>query len=196
MNRGALMKERRRALGLTLEEVARRMNTSKQTIQRYESGAIANIPREKIAALSAILELSPSALMGWEATQRRLPLLGQIACGVPVFADETRGESVAAPDGVEADFCLTAKGDSMIGARIFEGDLVFIRAQDTVENGEIAAVIIDDEATLKRLYYHKEGERLILSAENPAYPPLVFSGEELSRVKILGRAVAFQSVLV
>ena len=84
----------------------------------------------------------------------------------------------------------------MIGARIFDGDIVFIRAQDMVENGEIAAVVIEDEATLKRVYFYPEKSKLILSPENPKYEPLVFIGEELNAVKILGKAVAYQSRLL
>jgi repressor LexA len=79
----------------------------------------------------------------------------------------------------------------MTGARIYDGDLVFIRFQPTVENGEIAAVAIDDEATLKRVYRY--GDMIMLKPENPAYKEKVFSGEEMNKVRILGKAVAFQS---
>ena len=95
----------------------------------------------------------------------------------------------------DADFCLIAKGDSMMGARIFDGDEVFIQQTDLVQNGEIAAVVVDGEATLKRVYYYPEEGKLILTAENPAYAPLVFSGTDLNSIHILGRAVAFQSKL-
>ena len=96
---------------------------------------------------------------------------------------------------IKADFCLTARGDSMINARILDGDIVFIRKQDMVENGEIAAVVVnnDSEATLKRLFYYREKNLLILKAENAAYEDLVYQGEELNQVHILGKAVAFQS---
>ena len=83
----------------------------------------------------------------------------------------------------------------MIGARIFDGDVVFIRSQSTVENGDIAAVVIGDEATLKRVYYYPDKQKLILSPENPRYEPLVFIGEELDGIKILGKAVAFHSII-
>ena len=83
----------------------------------------------------------------------------------------------------------------MIGARIYDGDLVFIREQYTVDNGEIAAVIINDEATLKRVYYYPEEAKIILSPENPKYAPLVYINEELNSIKILGKAVAFQSII-
>ena len=81
----------------------------------------------------------------------------------------------------------------MINARIWDGDIVFIRAQQQVENGEIAAVIIGDEATLKRVYYYPQQNRLMLNAENPAFAPLIYIGDELRQIKILGKAVAFQS---
>lgn len=100
---------------------------------------------------------------------------------------------VEADLSIKADFCLRVKGDSMINARIYDGDIVFIRKQDSVENGEIAAVIIGDEATLKRVFYYPEDSKLVLQAENSKYEPFVYIGEELNRIKILGKAIAFQS---
>ena len=124
---------------------------------------------------------------------KKVPLLGEIACGEPIFAEEQFGNFISTSEDVEADFCLRAKGDSMIGARIHDGDVVFIRSQPSVENGEIAAVIVDGEATLKRVYFYPGEGKLVLSPENPAYAPLVFVSAELSTVRILGKAVAFQS---
>lgn len=124
---------------------------------------------------------------------QKLPLLGEIACGQPIFTNEDRESYVEVGTNVKADFCLRAKGDSMINARILNGDIVFIKKQSTVENGEIAAVVIDDEATLKRVYYSSEENVLTLTAENPAYPPKVFHNESLDHIHILGKAVAFQS---
>lgn len=126
---------------------------------------------------------------------RRVPLLGEIACGEPIFTNEEQGCYAELGSGIKADFCLRAKGDSMIGARIMDGDIVFIRKQPMVENGEIAAVVIDDTATLKRVFFHPGDGMLSLSAENPRYAPLIYAGEELSRIRILGKAVAFQSTL-
>lgn len=124
---------------------------------------------------------------------RKIPLLGEIACGKPIFANEDRESYVSVGTDLKVDFCLRAKGDSMIGARILDGDIVFIQKCDMVNNGEIAAVVIDDEATLKRVYYYPEKSKLVLSAENPKYEPLVYLGDELNQIHILGRAVAFQS---
>ena len=124
---------------------------------------------------------------------RKIPLLGEIACGKPIFASEDRESYVSVGTDMQVDFCLRAKGDSMINARILDGDIVFIQKCDVVHNGEIAAVIIDDEATLKRVYYYPERSKLVLNPENPSYEPLVYVGEELNQIHILGRAVAFQS---
>ena len=202
-NLKALRKERK----LTLEELAKRLGTSKQTIQRYENGIIANVPPEKIERLAEALSVTPAELMGWSEnktdTDRIMPLsfkpvrlIGDIACGEPIYAEEQYESFAVVGEDVDVDFCLKARGDSMIGARIYDGDIVFIKAQDTVDNGEIAAVIINDEATLKRVYYYPNEEKLILSPENPRYAPLVYFKEELMGIKILGKAVYFQSKII
>lgn len=125
--------------------------------------------------------------------KKRFPLLGDIACGKPIMANEEKELYVEAGANISADFCLRAKGDSMIGARIYDGDIVFIKKQEMVDNGEIAAVIIEDEATLKRVNYFPEKNLLILKAENSKYEDLVYTGEQLDHIIILGKAVAFQS---
>lgn len=125
--------------------------------------------------------------------KHRVPMLGEIACGQPIYANEDRESYVEVGTDLNVDFCLTARGDSMIGARIKNGDIVFCVAQDIVDNGEIAAVIIGDEATLKRVYYYPEKQKLVLQAENPKYEPFVYVGEELNQIRIIGKAVAFQS---
>lgn len=193
---------------ITLDELAARIGTSKQTIHRYENGIINNIPPEKIERLAAALGTSPSELMGWEnitpmkykntvsLSTKKLPLLGSISCGQPIYAEEEHESFASADMNLDADFCLRAVGDSMIGARIYDGDTVFIRSQDSVDNGEIAAVIINDEATLKRVYFYPDEGKLVLSPENPRYAPLVFIGEELEQIKIIGKAVAFQSTVI
>lgn len=122
---------------------------------------------------------------------KKFPMLGDIACGNPIEANQEYETFVEANDGIKADFCLTAKGDSMINARIFDGDVVFIREQPTVNNGEIAAVAIENEVTLKRVYLYDN--RLELRPENPTYPVLNYEGEQLDSIRIIGKAVAFQS---
>lgn len=124
---------------------------------------------------------------------KKFPLLGEIACGEPIFCDEDRESYILAGSDIRADFCLKCKGDSMINARIYDGDIVFIRKQDIVDNGEIAAVVIDDEATLKRVYYDRDKNVVTLVAENPKYTPMIYSGSDLDQIHVLGKAIAFQS---
>lgn len=182
----------RKEQGLSQQALADLAGVSKSSINMYERGE-----REPgFAALErfcAILRTDLNFLMGGKRPPKKIPLLGEIACGQPIFTNEERGEYAAGDP--RADFCLRARGDSMIGARICEGDLVFIQKQDTVENGQIAAVVIEDTATLKRVYYDPAEQTLSLVAENPRYAPLIFRGAELEQVKILGKAIAFRSEL-
>ncbi len=122
---------------------------------------------------------------------KTVPLVGTIACGIPLLAEENIEATVALPEYINADFALRCKGDSMTGARIYDNDIVYIRKQDTVENGEIAAVLIDNEATLKRFYRY--GDTIVLRAENPAFGETQYCGEELNSIRILGKAVYFFS---
>lgn len=124
---------------------------------------------------------------------KKVPLLGDIACGEPILAEENIDDYIKLDKDIPADFALRCKGDSMINARIFDGDIVYIRQQPDVENGEIAAVLIDNEATLKRVY--KYPHRIELRAENPTVKTFEFSDDEMNNIHILGKAVAFTSII-
>lgn len=201
------IKDLRISQNLTLEQVANEVGVGKSTVRKWETGMIANMRRDKIASLAKALHTTPAYLMGWidefpheimpdnlfHIETKKFPLLGNIACGEPIFADEEKELYVEAGANVHADFCLRAKGDSMTGARIQDGDIVFIKKQEMVDDGEIAAILIEDEATLKRVYYDQENNILQLFAENPKFKTMRFSGEELNHVRILGKAIAFQS---
>ena len=208
MTTGERIKRKRIEKGVTADELAEIIGVSRSTIFRYENGGIEKFPVDRLEPIANALNTSVADLMGWEddissvfgtydnifpIDTVRSPFLGEIACGEPIYADEDRESYVLAGTGIKADFCLRAKGDSMINARILDGDIVFIRRQDIVENGEIAAVIINDEATLKRVYYYRDDNILILKPENPAFEDLIFRNEQLETIKILGKAVAFQS---
>lgn len=194
-----------------MSEFASLIGCSKSAIGMYETGQ--RKPKyEILESIADTFNVDMNYLLGKSDTERlenftlssqfsnlfpiekkKIPLLGDIACGKPIYADEDRESYVIAGTNVNADFCLRAKGDSMIGARILDGDIVFIQKADIVNNGEIAAVIIEDEATLKRVYYYPESQKLVLNAENPKYEPLVYVDSELEQIHILGKAVAFQS---
>lgn len=193
----------RKRKDMTLEELGTKVGVAKATVQRYESGEIPNIKRQMIEKLAQALGTTPAYLMGWADDEQvytnieplpvthQVPLIGMIACGEPILAEENIEDYVTAPEHVQADFALRCKGDSMINARIYDGDLVYIRAQPNVDNGEIAAVLIDDEATLKKVFLR--GNTLILQPENTEYEPFIFVGEEINDIRIIGKAVAFLS---
>lgn len=209
MKVGERIRQRREELHISVDEIAKRLGKHRATIYRYESDEIRTLPTDVLEPLAAVLETTPAALMGWEEPEAPLPgniiplpktyqvpLVGEIACGRPITAIENVEEMVDVPEYIRADFALRCKGDSMINARIFDGDIVYIHKQEEVENGEIAAVMIADaaemaEATLKRVYL--TGDQLILQAENPTSPPMMFVGESMNQVSILGKAVAFMS---
>lgn len=208
MDMAGRIKERRTAMGYTQEELGEKIGVQKSAIAKYENGRVKNLKRGVIAKLADALQCSPTYLMGLEEenndmklsniipiTTHKLPMLGEIACGEPRFTNENRESYVDAGTNIKTDFCLKAKGESMINARIHDGDIVFIYRQDIVENGEIAAVVVnhDSEATLKRFFYYRERATLILKPENPAYEDLIFQNEELNEVHVLGKAIAFQS---
>ena len=204
MTKGERIRARRKELGLTQSDLAQALGTSKQNIYKYEMGIVTNIPSDKIELLSELLQVTPAYLMGWGIAEgslpdnlmpmpktRKVPLVGTIACGQPILATEHKGDFADMPPFVKADFALRCKGDSMINAGIFDGDTVYIKSQPLVENGEIAAVIINDEATLKRVYYTPGSDRITLRACNPMYSDMEYSGAELEQIQILGKAVAF-----
>lgn len=196
----------REKLGLSQEALAERTGyKDRSSIAKIESGLV-DLSQSKIAAFAAALHVTPAQLMGIENNEFSLPdnilpmpkfvkkpRLGTIACGEPILAVEEATEFDEVPEDVSCDFTLLCKGDSMINARIFNGDIVYIRRQDMVDNGEIAAVLIDNEATLKRV--HLFNDHIVLAPENPMYKPLVYWGEEMNSIRILGKAVAFRSLI-
>lgn len=208
MNIGQEIKRLRTEKGMTLEQLGNKCDVGKSTVRKWENGMIKDMRRDKIEKLANALDVSPSHFFEYDSSNEkntdkisniypieihRLPMLGEIACGKPIFMDENKESYTMVGSNVKADFCLKAKGDSMINARIMDGDIVFIKRQPEVENGEIAAIAIDDEATLKRFYRDEITQTVTLISENPIYAPMVFTKESQKNVYILGKAVAFQS---
>ena len=199
-----LMRNRRKELGLTMKDVAKAVGVSEATVSRWESGNIANMGRDKINALSKVLNLSPISIMGISddiddflelpsniipiTKVRRIPVIGKIACGTPILAVENVTDNILLPDYVQADFALICQGDSMINAKIENGDTVYIRKQNVVENGEIAAVLIGEDVTLKKVFLSKDLLKLVPA--NDDYEPFIYSAEEAENIRIIGKAVA------
>ena len=191
---------------VTAAQVAKDTGISQSTLSEWKHGNY-QPKADKMQKIANYFGVSVSYLIGETETaiptydniipmptMTSVPLLGTIACGTPITAVENIEDYVAKPESIDADFALRCKGDSMVDARIFDGDIVYIHQQPTVNNGEIAAVLIDDEATLKRVYI-SDGTITLMPA-NQKYPPLIYSGEQLNNIRILGKAVAFTSVII
>lgn len=203
------MKEGMSIKNIKQVDLVEKTGLTKSAISQYLSGKYE--PKQKgIYLIAKALDVNEAWLMSHDVPMervttkypdnvlkietRKFPVLGTIAAGEPIIAEEQCEYYVEAGTDIRADFCLKVQGDSMINARICDGDIVFIRKQPDVNDGEIAAVLIDTEATLKRVY--KKDSEIILVAENPAYKPIVYKNEELNEIRILGKAIAFQSNVI
>lgn len=204
MNIGDYIKKLRTENGYSQEELGKMLGVQRAAVQKWECGTVKNLKRDTIKKLSEIFNVPTSYFIDDEylsynniisfPKMNKIPLIGTIACGTPILATENLDGEVTVPEDINADFALRCKGDSMIEARIQNGDIVYIRQQPTVENGEIAAVLIDDEATLKRVYLSEN--TITLVACNSKYQPYVYTGERLDQIRILGKAVGFTSTSI
>jgi len=214
MHLGEIVNRYRKENNITMDEFAKKSGLSKGYISMLEKNENPKTKKEIIPTLETINRVAEVIGMDLDTLlkhlgrnqkvelpsanniiplpkTKRIPLLGKIACGSPITAEENIEDYVDVPDFTHADFALTCQGDSMINARVMDGDIVYIRLQPEVENGEIAAVLIDGEATLKRVYYQKG--KIILQPENNNYPPLIYEKDEILDVRILGKATYFLS---
>ncbi len=207
---GARLKECRKSADKTLEQIGTLCGVHKTTVMRWEKGEIEKVGLPTIQLLASFYNVNPAWLSGFDVPMRNVPevlpdniisipkfkevpLLGTIACGEPILATENIEMYIKVDESIPADFALKCKGDSMINARIFDGDIVYIRSQPDVEDGEIAAVLIGDEATLKKV--RKFPNKLVLCACNPMYDDFEYKNEQLDDIRILGKAVAFFSII-
>ena len=203
MTVGDRIRQVRQEQDVTQQELADYIGVSKQAVYKYENNIVTNIPTDKVDAIAKRLKVSPAYLMGWEEQPEPnkptippgfepmpkmdwVPLVGRIACGTPITVEENVEQMVCVPSRWHSTFTLTCKGDSM-EPRIHDGDLVAIRSQPEVEQGEIAAVRIGDEATLKHVYLHENF--IELRPENPAFESIILTKEEMNTVVIEGKAV-------
>ncbi len=200
------------ARGMKAADLSKKTKVAEGTISCYINGRY-EAKQNRVQVFAEALNVNPAWLMGYDVpmdaerpsqpTQKatippgfipmpkmvKVPLVGSIACGTPILAEQNIDGHVDAPEDIRCDFALRCKGDSMIGAGIHDGDAVYIHIQPEVENGEIAAVRIGEEATLKRVYY--DGTTLTLMPYNNAYAPMVYTGPQLEDVHIEGKAVGY-----
>lgn len=212
---GENLKKLRKNAGLSQEQLGDILGISKSTIGMYEQGKRMPNTNTVLKELASYFDVTLDYLVGYPqketiyldddferfnlrpVSHRKIPMLGNVACGEPIMSDVGYNSFSEAGSDIDADFCVTAQGDSMINARILDGDIVFVRKQEMVENGEIAVVAINDsEFTLKRFFYYRELNQVVLQSENPAYKPMIFTGEELNHIRVLGKAVHFSSRVI
>lgn len=180
------IKARRQELGISVEELAIRIGKNKATIYRYENGDIGKVPYDVLEPLSEALDVSIGYLVGSDDTTEerplpsnlipitkvnRIPVVGTIAAGKPITATENIDSYIVLNDEYKADFALRIKGDSMIDAGINDGDLALIIKDRPIDNGDIYAVLIDGDATLKKVY--KNDDYLTLQPCNSKYQPIM-----------------------
>lgn len=206
-NRMQLLREEK---GLNMKEAAAQLQLPYTTYRNYEQG-LREPNSETLVQIANFYNTSVDYLIGRSQSRKvqphnstaspippgfeplpkmvKRPLIGNIACGDPITAEQNIEDYIDVPEDVRCDFCLRCKGESMIGAGIHDNDVVYIRIQPEVENGEIAAVRVGEEATLKRVYYN--GTTLTLMPDNAAFAPMVYTGSQLDDVHIEGKAVGF-----
>lgn len=202
MTVGEKIKTLRKSLGLTQTELGQRVGVQKNAVSKWECGRVEDIPTSTIKLLANLFNVPASYLIDDDTSpvtspllplprMKRWQVLGGTACGQPLFKP-LEDASVLAPADIDADYVFQCVGDSMINARIFDGDIVFIK-EDEVPDGQIGVVRIGEEYTLKRIYHGPD--YLELRSENPMYPPIIIRGEQ-ENAEIVGRAVQFLSRVI
>ena len=198
--------------GMKAADLSKKTKVAEGTISCYINGRY-EAKQNRVQVFAEALDVNPAWLMGYDVPMeaersqpapaprpipkgfepmpkmKKIPLVGSIACGTPILAQQNIEKSMDVPENIRCDFSLICHGDSMEGAGIHDRDVVYIRIQPEVENGEIAAVRIGEEATLKRVYY--QNGTLTLMPANAAYAPMVYTGPELNNVQIEGKAVGW-----
>ena len=211
---GRKIESRRKELGLTLDDIAKEIGVAKSTIQRYEKGSIEKIKLPVIEAIARVLSVDPAWLCGKSdqmvsrrslpegiepidlSTYHRIPILGRISAGLPLYADEhVEGYTLTDLNGGAEYFGLRVQGDSMNALRINDGDIIIVRRQEEVEQGEVAVVLVDEEdATVKRFYSSDTTVTLMPQSTNPEHKPQLYDVSKTS-IRILGKVVKVEFLI-
>ena len=186
------IKDIRKKNFLNQTQFANRIGVTQGSVSQWENG-LTRPNSEQLRAISLAFNISTDELLEKETTaipirRNSLPILGSIACGQRITPDTTPEGYADIPDGIHADFALRCKGDSM-EPTLRDGDLVLIRQQPEVEPGQIAAVNINNETTLKHVYPQENG--ILLVADNPQYRPVFVPLGAYDEILIHGLAVGY-----
>ena len=191
----------RKRKGLTQTELGEKLGVKTNAVSKWECGRVEDIPMSKVKAMSVLFDVTPSFLIYDEqlpsnATPldvhsfHRIPILGRIAAGLPLYAEQNiEGYTLTDLNGGAEYFSLRVKGDSMNAARIQEGDVLIVRRQEEVENGEVAIVMVgDDDATVKRFYSTGNTVTLMPQSTNPQHQAQMYDLRK-TKIKVLGKVV-------
>ena len=197
MTIGERIKTYRQLLGISQEELGSRIGVQKSAIHKYETGLVVNLKSSTIQKLADALNVTPSFLLGFDSAAstlppnaypyhptHRIPILGRISAGQPLYAEENiEGYIFTELNGDHEYYALRIMGDSMNAMNLFEGDIVIVRRQECVDNGQVAVVLIDGEdATVKRFMQSGDTVTLIPSSTNPAHMPQIYDKRETNIV--------------
>ena len=205
------LKDLRKEKKMSQQKLADLLGVSRSTVAMWETSS--NEPdNETLSRIADLFRVTVDYLLGrsddlspadrseipglYPVKKKKFPVLGKVACGEPIFAEEDRETFIMASEDIDADFCLIAQGDSMTGAHIESGDVIFIKSMPVVPSGKIAVVLIGDEATVKYIDYRPETATLILTPANPAFRTQIYTGDELNTIRVIGMAVTLQKSLV
>ena len=195
MAKGERIKALREQFQMTQDELAEKLGTTKQTIYKYETGVVTNIPSDKIEEMAALFGVTPSYLMGWDDMTKSespslpsnlvspaaypLPVLGTICAGDGILCEENFEGYFFVDNTIRANYCLHVHGDSMMDAEIYDEDIVFIRKDFEYEDGKIYAVVYgaQQDAVLRKIY--RDGGKVILTPCNSSYKPLVMDPDDI-----------------
>lgn len=210
MTVGERIKQRRKELRLSADELAEKLNKNRATIYRYENSEIERIPAEVLKPLSEILQVSPEYLMGWSEedekngidrlvkdieTDNNIKIEDIYQCNdtIPIL-DRSEDDKMISNEHLclsdfHGDFCFKITDNSMSNSQINTDSIVFVQKTDNIQNGEIAVISFNGEVVLRKYYYYPQNQKLILNPDNPDFEPMIFIGNEINNIKILGKAI-------
>ena len=197
MNIGDKIRAARINKNLTQEELGALLGIQKSAVAKYENGRVVNIKMGTLQKICEVLDMKASELI-YETLESESELLSQY----PLFKDKSSSELLVSDGSAQLTkkedyLIITIKDNSMADDRILPGDAVFIKKQFTVNNGELAAVSINNqEPIIRRFFYYPKEDKLVLSAGNRLAEPLVFLNDAINNVKIIGKAISFQSRII
>lgn len=207
---GQRIRDLRKGKGMSMKVLGDKVGLSESMIWRYEKGDLKSMDVNVVEKIAQVLETPPEEILGWDdsnakilyrrfrndydlapflkGNSKKIPIIDNVS-DKPSFSLDKDEDYIELDKAVKGDFAVRAKGDSMIGARIFNNDLIICEKRDKVKNGEIAVILFNGEITLKRIYYFQSSGVIILKSENPDFSEIQINEDDFSNLKIIGKAL-------